>query len=151
MSKTIVKELNALIEKRENELAVLKAATVVLISDETDDRTIRVLKETSGRRGSIKGAKRGPYKKRKSYTTIKSSFRKSVDSPNWDVEIPKVLKKSGELMTSREIIDAVHPGSYSKTKRVLHGRCSAILSLWKKQGKYVYEGEKEGWTAYGLK
>lgn len=143
MKNPVVETIEAAIAAHESEIRKYKAMLkAYVIGKVTTD-------ESTSKRGPKAGSKRGPYKKKTSTNLIKSSFREKVESPNWEVEIPRVLKASGQALTTREIIDAIRPGSYSKTKRVLHGRCGAIISIYKKQGKFVKEaGLKDGFQAY---
>lgn len=101
------------------------------------------------RRGPKVGVKRGPYKTKKK---IRKAFYKKIQSPDWAEVIPKVLPKSELLaLTSREVTDKLFPGNWSKTKRVMLGRTSAILSLYKRENKIVNETERDGTKAYYLK
>lgn len=146
MKNPVVETIELAIAAHKSEIkkyeAMLKAYTIGKVT---------VDEESSGRRGPKLGSKRGPYKiksKAKSKWDLAGIAKRTI-SPKWDIEIPKVLKASGQALTTREIIDAIRPGSYSKSKRVLHARCGAIISIYKKQHKYVKEaGLKHGFQAY---
>jgi hypothetical protein len=92
----------------------------------------------SGKRGPVAGVKRGPYKKKYKRSNaaprITKSFKANLESPDWRVVVPQILGKSTTPLTARQIVDAIVPGAHRKTKRVLASRCSAILSIFKKEG-----------------
>ena len=86
-------------------------------------------------------------KKRKTRKGSSVSLKtlKRTKSPEWRVEIPKVLRKSGESMTSKEIVSAIFPDkNNSKSMRILNGRCSAILHIFVNNGFIKYGPKKDG-------
>lgn len=94
-------------------------------------------------KGPKPGVKRGPYKKR-----VKTRVdRLGITSPDWKEVIPATIKKSGRALSSRELIDIIAVGKHTSTRKVLHGRCSAMLYWMRKDGS-VKEVTEDGVRKY---
>lgn len=103
------------------------------------------------KRGPVSGVKRGPYNKTKKTRKTSKKFIKSVESPDWKVVIPKILKDSGRAMTNREINDLLFPTKHKKTRAVLACRSSAYLcNVLLKEGVVKRGPDKEGSISYLL-
>lgn len=72
------------------------------------------------------GTKRGPYKK--SGDSQRKAWMTRIESPEWKVTVPKVLKSSGKAMNAVELVEAMSPNVHSKTKKILKARCQAYMS-----------------------
>ena len=99
--------------------------------------------KSAKKRGSYnmtgKYSKLGKKSKRSAKISRKAlkAAKKRTISPDWNIEIPRILQENGTALTTGQIVEKLRPGVHRATRKVLVARCSAILALKKKDGQML--------------
>ena len=136
-----VKDLYIQLNKRDREIKVISENAENEIKKKLDDITAlnvvlkmnnEIVKEfVNSKKASVVKNKRASYKKR---GTISKAFRQSIPSPKWRTEIPKVLMSTSTPLTARQVSEMICPDGSKKSKIVQSRRCSATMSILRKEG-----------------